>query len=102
MKAFFGSSKSDSVNRDTAFYHLKAAKCCKSLTENQQKEFGHSIRMGNQKQMFHATRAVLVYTDINRYYIKGVGSIMKNISIPEPIIEYEHAYISLVSAVDHY
>ena len=52
--------------------------------------------------MFHSTRVVLDYTDINRYYIKGVGSIMKNIPIPEPIIEYEQAYISLVSVVDHF
>ena len=58
--------------------------------------------MSNQDKMLHATCAALDYTDINRYYIKGVGSIMKNIPIPETIIEYEHAYTSLVSVVDHF
>ena len=58
--------------------------------------------MSNQAKMFHATRAVLDYNDINRYYIKGVGSIMKNIPTPDLIIEYERPYVSLVSVVDHF
>ena len=58
--------------------------------------------MSNQKDMFQTICIVLDYADIIRYYIKGVGSIINNISIPKPIIEYEHAYISLVSVVDHF
>ena len=58
--------------------------------------------MSNQKDIFQTTRSVLDYTDINRYYIKGVGSIMKNIPIQDPIIEYEHAYVSLLSVVEYF
>ena len=40
--------------------------------------------------------------DINKFYMKSVQSIMKNMHVPDIMIWYEHAYVSLVSVIDHH
>ena len=101
-QAFHGKNSSELASRDEAFTHLKVAKFCDSLTENQQAQFGNIMEDMRKPGLFQCTRPFFNQADINKFYMKSVQSIMKNMPVPDIMIRHEHAYVSLVSVIDHH
>ena len=101
-QAFHGNNSGELASRDEAFTHLRVAKFCDSLIENQQAQFGNIMEDMQKPDLFWSTCPFFNRHDINKFYMKSVQSIMKNMPVPDIMIRHKHAYVSLVSVIDNH
>ena len=85
-----------------SMYHLNVAKFCEGLNQGQVVQFGDIMKQTADASTFKSTRAPHSLQDINQWYIKGQTSIFQ--SLPSPTIHTTdaHAYVSLISVIDHF
>ena len=93
-------SRNDMTLSETA-YHMKVASFCNQLTESQRYSFA-SILHESSTQTFMCTRIPKTIHDLNVNYTSGERAILPNLPVPESKSVNGHAYVSLVSVINHF
>ena len=101
---------SNSITLKEALFHLKATSFCYQLTSSQHAQFASLCDMmsstfytavQNNTMSLH-TSPPLSSKDIDRYYIRNSTAIANNIPIPTVYESYDHAYVSIQEAIQHF
>ena len=80
---------------------MRITKFCKSLSQSQQTEFVQILN-DTQKTPFHTTRIPDNINDIRKFYLSYNDSIFQNMPTPTIQMDNDHAYISMISLIDHF
>ena len=71
------------------------------MSHSQQTEFAQILN-DTQKTPFHTTRLPDNINDIRNFYLSNNDSIIQNLPTPTTHMDNNHAYISLISLIDHF
>ena len=92
--------RNDLTLSETA-YHMKVASFCNQLTESQRYSFANILHE-TLTQPFTSTSIPKSIHDLNVNYTSGQRAILPNLPVPTSKSNYGHAYVSLVSVINHF
>ena len=80
---------------------MRITKFCKTLSHSQQTEFVQILH-DSEKITLSTTRLPDNINDVRSFYLSYKDSIFQNMPTPTIHMDNDHAYVSLVSLVDHF
>ena len=86
---------------EESILQMKITQHCKTLSYSQQMVF-LDILNSIRKNKFKATRLPESINDIKSFHLSNKYSIFQNLPTPKIRMNHDHAYISLVSLIDHF
>ena len=97
----FKKSDNAMAELEESILHLRITKFCKSLSHSQQTEFLQILNDSN-KNSFPTTRLPHNINDIRSFYLSSKDSMFQKMPTPTIHMNDDHAYISLISLIDHF
>ena len=90
------------VTSSEAAFHLKTTAFLSKLPSRMHSDFIDIIQLAKQGQQFQSTRLPKSLLEIDKFYLKSKYCMMEQLPVPTISIKDDHAYVSLISIIDHF
>ena len=90
------------VTSTEALFHLKSTQFLSRLSGHMHNEFIEILQLAQKANSFQCTRIPKSGLEIDKFYLKNKYSLMEQLPLPSMSIKEDHAYVSLISIIDHF
>ena len=91
-----------SVTNSEAAFHLKTTQFLTRLHGSMYSDFIDILQLAKEQHTFQSTRLPQSVLEIDKFYLKSKHCLMEQLPLPTMSIKDDHAYVSLVSIIDHF